>query len=283
MKRLLILTAILSVASAGFCIVAPGGPDDYSLGAEVIYAQPETRAVYVSGYLEEESSAGQWGIARTDPITDEPSSGVLVLAFQLPERNGQLIEARSLMFMINYIYQTRVNSVDMYGIGSFSDPNNLVTPEMHYINVWGADKDATALDQGVVVADDVGSGGTINTWFANSQEGALRLSCWLNSLYDEGAVAGDYALIRLNYSARYSVYTNITVPNHNSGGDNVRIYYDLVNELSETCPDPVIPEMLCTAGLAGDLTGSCYVGLADFVTLAADWLRCDRIPDRLCY
>jgi hypothetical protein len=254
-----------------------------------MYAQPETRTVYGSGALVG-SSNGEWRVSFTDPVSGEVCNSSLVLVYRLPERSGQLIEARSLMFQIKYIYNTRVDNVDLYGIDYFAasevaDPNFVVTPEMFYVGTWGLDNTATPLDQGMVVQTDVGAGGSINTWFANSAEGALRLSCWLNGLYDAGAVAGDYALLRLNYNVKYSVYTNLTIYDDtvylDDTTDNARIYYDLVDNLSETCPDPVVPDLSC-AGLTGDLTGDCRISLDDFIVLANDWLRCDRIPDRLC-
>ncbi|MFI4911571.1 MAG: hypothetical protein ACIAQZ_07885 [Sedimentisphaeraceae bacterium JB056] len=285
MKRLLIAAVLLlAIAVPGYCAIAPGGPDDFSSGAEVIYAQPETREVYGSGALVP-GDGGKWRVVFTDPVTSEACNGSLVLVFRLPERGSQLIEARSLMFKLGYIYNSRVENVDLYGIDYFAasevaDPNFVVSSDMFYIGAWGADPDATALDQGIVTTADVGGGGTLDTWFADSAEGALRLSCWLNSLYDEGAIAGDYVLLRLNYSLKYTVYTNLNIFDSTTT-DNVRIYYDLVDNLSETCPGPVIPDRECT-GLDGDLTEDCIIDLDDFVVMATDWLRCERIPDRLC-
>lgn len=286
MKRLLIAAVLLlAIAVPGYCAIAPGGPDDFSSGAEVIYAQSETREVYGSGAVEI-GNTGRWSICYTDPVSGEVCNGSLVMVFQLPERGSQLVEARSLMFKLAYSYRNRVERVDLYGVdyipAAGADPNVLVTADTFYIGVWGADTDATALDQGMIVNEDIpAAGGTLDIWFANSAEGALRLSCWLNSLYDEGAVAGDYVLLRLNYSLKYSVYTNMNIYNYETE-DNARVYFDLVDNLSETCPGPVIPELQCGGDLPGDLDGDCVVSLTDYIAMAADWLRCDRIPSRLC-
>ncbi len=288
MKRLLILTTVLLVASAGFAILAPGGTGDYSSGAEVIYAQEQSREVYGSGHIQPWQSEERWKIGFTDPITSEVCNNSLVMVFQLPERNDKLIEARALMFYVSYLYNKRVERIDLYGIDYFpaaqvADPNLLVTADMYYTGVWGADPDATPLDQGILVQDDILElDNNVLSWFASNEEGALRLSCWLNSLYDDGAVAGDYVLVRLNYSLKYSVYTNVDLHNINTV-NNPRIYYDLVDELYDTCPEPIIPDMDCTGNLPGDLNGDCRVSLDDFVLLAVDWLRCDRTPERLCY
>ncbi len=288
MKRLFFAAVlILSIAAVSYGIVAPDGPDSYSPGAEVIYAQAETREVYGSGAIQNwvPGKSTKWAVAYDDPITGEFCNGSLVMVYRLPERNDKLIEARSLMFNLNRIYLTRMERIDLYGIGSYApaeleDPNFVVTSDMYYTGVWGGDPDATALDQMVFAADTL-PGGTIDRWFANSADGALRLSCWLNSLYDNGAVAGDYVLLRLNYSLKYTVYTSVDIWNINSP-DNVRIYYDLVDSLSETCPESVVPERVCVGSTAGDLTNDCIINLDDFVVMANDWLRCERIPDRLC-
>ncbi len=286
MKRLFIAAVlILGIAAAGYGIVAPNGPDDYSSGAEAIYAQKETREVYGSGLVKNIGTQNRWYVGTTDPVTSEVCNNSLVLVYRLPERNDKLIEARSLMFKLGYIYQTRIERIDLYGIDYFAaatleDPNFVVTSDMYYTGVWGGDKDATALDQMVFAADTL-PGGTIDRWFANSADGALRLSCWLNSLYDDGAVAGDYVLLRLNYSFKYTVYTNVGIWNINTA-DNIRIYYDLVDSLSETCPGEVVPDRVCVGNTAGDLTGDCIIDLRDFVVMANDWLRCERLPERLC-
>jgi hypothetical protein len=279
---------ILSVASGALCAVATGGTDDYSSGAEVMYPQPESREVYGSGAIQKWIAATptEWAVVATDPISGANTNGALVMVYRLPERGDKLIEARSLMFKLKYIYSNRLERVDLYGIGysaaaQVEDPNLLVTGDMFYIGAWGADPQATALDQGMAVQADVGVGGSVDIWFANSAEGALRLSCWLNSLYDAGAVAGDYVLIRLNYSLKYSTYTNFKIHN-NTTADGPRIYYDFVDNLSETCPGPVIPAKQCVGSTAGDLTGDCIIDLSDFVELANDWLRCERIPSRMC-
>jgi hypothetical protein len=287
MKQLLILTMVLLVTSAGFGVIVPGGTDDYSSGAEVIYAQEDSMEVYGSGHIQPASSS-VWKIAFTDPITDEVCNNSLVTLFQLPDRAGQLIEARALMMFISYLYNKKIDRIDVYGVGYFpaatTDPNYLVTSDMYYNGVWGADPDVTPLVQGIATQADITDfeDNGINSWFASEQEGSLRLSCWLNSLYDDGAVAGDYVLIRFDYNLKYSSYTNVSVNNYETA-ENIRIYYDLVDELSDTCPEPIIPEMDCTGDLPGDLNGDCRVSLDDFVLLAVDWLRCDRIPERLCY
>ena len=242
--------------------------------------------VYGSGLVKNVGTQNRWYVGTTDPVSGEYCNNSLVMVYRLPERNDKLIEARSLMFKLGYIYQTRIERIDLYGIGYFAaaeleDPNFVVTSDMYYTGAWAGDPDAAALDQGMVTVADVSPGGTIDRWFANSAEGALRLSCWLNSLYDNGAVAGDYVLLRLSYSLKYAVYTNVGIWNINTT-DNVRIYYDLVDSLSETCPGPVVPDRTCVGSTAGDLTGDCIIDLDDFVVMSNDWLRCERIPDRLC-
>jgi hypothetical protein len=294
-KIVLINVLLLSMAviSYGGQIVTGSITDPTAL---IMYADPNSREVYSNGAMVTESSAGRWHLTQKQPVTELNCDGCLVMAFKLPERpEGKLIQARSLMFFVYEIYNSRVDRIDLYGVGSISGSQG-VTADTYYLGDWGWDENAVALDKGMI-ALETAAAEYWNTWRGTDSDGALRLSCWLNSLYDNGAVAGDYALLRLNANYRYNVYTRIKIGNVNTtNNDNVRIYYDFVDQLSEPCPNPIIPERKFTIELAGDLYpnfapndpndvwlgGDGKITFEDMAALADNWLNCERVPQRLC-
>lgn len=143
--------------------------------------------------------------------------------------------------------------------------------------------------EGIITQDDSDQ---FPSWRATDAEANLRLSCFLNSLYDNGAVAGDFAMIRLNGNIRFNQYMRLDIDSPNEpfyGGP--RIYYNLSPSLP-TCPELPYPPLVCSNSPTGDIYpnfdgddwvgGDCSVNMADFALMASEWMRCDRIPQRLC-
>ncbi|MEN6385332.1 MAG: hypothetical protein ABFD79_09035 [Phycisphaerales bacterium] len=266
--------------------------------ALIMYADTESREVYSNGALVTQSSSGNWHITQKQPVTELNCDGSLVLAFKLPERpSGKLLQVRALMFYLMEVYLQRLDRVDLYGIKYMpaSTPvGAVVEPNTYFLDAWGWDPNATPLDRGVLeIATCSDSDVYAYPWRSTSSEGSLRLSYWLNSLYDNGAMPGDYALLRLNANQKYTLYTRIKIRNvYSYYDDNVRIYYDLVNELPSPCPTTK-PDLVISNPLAGDIypnyeSNNNWIGpdgkitFSDFAIMAAEWLECDRIPARLC-
>lgn len=293
MRYFFVLT-FLSVSALCLGVEISGLPTDPGLSS--IEAQPETREVYESGTVvfTAATKQTQWHLAYTDPDPAPEQiascSSSVVLVFRLPDREGKLIEVDTLTSFLAYCYNARLDRVDIYGLRSMpasTDANDVVTAGDHFTGEWARDPNGTPIDDGYIVTADVATGNnSTQKWFGTDTEGSLRLSCWLNSLYDEGAAAGDYVLIRMSYNTKYSVYTNASFDNFNYDAvelteHNPKIFYKLVDTLP-TCPDPIVPIRQCIGDNTGDVTGDCVVDMEDLAVAAAEWLRCDRLPARLC-
>lgn len=265
----------------------PPGP--YTLDASGL-----SREVYSTGQIVEYSVFGQWRISG--PYPGSPSNtddGCLVLLFQLPDRQGKLIEVDlfALYYMSRYS-NNYMENIDIYGITPAVTETEGVTAEMYYFGPWAFDfTDAECIEQAIITAGDSEQ---TQTWRGTGEEGNLRLSCWLNRLYDNGAQPGDYAALRLNGSAVQNKYMRIDIASDmDPMGWGPRIYYSLVDTLPVSCPDNCTPPPICTNPPEGDvyphydnegnwLGTDCKVDINDLAVLLAEWLRCDLVPERFC-
>ena len=117
---------------------------------------------------------------------DETSSAIFV--FQLPERDGMPIETASLSFYITVSGNWKLDyAVDLYGVRSSSDPAVLTTDGY----IGKNDRNATKLQNDIKSTQ-------VSGHLHTDSAGDAALSSWLNGLYDAGAIAGDYAFIRLS-------------------------------------------------------------------------------------
>lgn len=113
-----------------------------------------------------------------------------VCVFQLPDLAGANVLSASLQMNLEntFIYGSDLHA-DLYGLGFSSSPT--VVAGDYFMGAYGTDGNATALqDDFIEEATPLGS-------VATSAAGGANLASWVQSLYDAGAVAGDYAFVRV--------------------------------------------------------------------------------------
>lgn len=170
-----------------------------------LVADPATREVYSSSVVVERIDS-KWHLDWTDPDTGINSDGVLVMAFRLPEKPfGTEVKNANLMFYVGYDRQTGY-SIDLYAlpvVSACTPQEQVVSPDNWYQGAWDMDAGATAIQQEIL---DISWPKYI--WQQTNEPGRANLAGYLRQIYDNGAMPGDYLLLRMNSSEKYAWYVN---------------------------------------------------------------------------
>jgi len=162
-------------------------------------AQPETREVQgCNGPVA--NTTGIWQLVSTDYtcVPTENAYTTLVMAFKLPviPDGYEFISADAKWY---YHYQKRTGApIDIYGLGFRSGQAPNITGNDFYI---GADDttDATVISRNVI---DYAGG--IGRWISLNEQGRDNLADYLNEQLANGAVQGDWVLLRFNIQYRWT-------------------------------------------------------------------------------
>ena len=186
--------------------------------------------------------------------TDNASYNGIAL-FQLPDRQGFALEAAALTLTVQTSGTVNYANLDIWALGYVQ------TPVMN--STWTSTVD-TEIRTGATLATNLGAGtptkiadnfiasgvasGASGTLYQTSAPQNTTLLNFLNSLYDTyGAVAGDYAVIRINPDAEI---TDGSFQNIRFGGSH-RTSPERRAMLEVTVvPEPTTAVMLGTVGMA---------------------------------
>jgi len=239
--------------------------------------------------------------------------GSLVLVFRLPVKpGGQVVAEAQLASYVGWI--TAIESVDLYGLRHVdacdvnnTEPNKVVKQSDYFVGSFGCDANATFIQKDYIQMPYPASR---NSWHVagylpEDANGPDRLRCWLQKQYTDGAVGGDYVLLRLNVGgyrsqSRQAIagyldsYHQIQVssmwdnPNHKDDINDINDMNSIpVERLTKTfnssprlfirfdtsaaaCPNAGV---YCCEGLPGDMTGNCHVDTNDLKIIADSWLN----------
>jgi len=224
----------------------------------------------------------------------------LVLVFKLPVKpEGQVLIDAQLVSYVGWI--TAIESVDLYGIRTVAagtEPNKIVKQSDHFVGSFGCDPCATPIQTEYV---EMPYSASRNKWhitgyYPQDMNGPDRLRCWLQKQYTDGAVGGDYVLLRLNVGGYrpISSYHQVQV---SSMWDNPTYDVNDVNHLTIPIPEANLvktfshsprlvlhfgsppapacpgPGVYCCAALPGDVTGNCHVDMNDLKIIVGSWLE----------
>jgi len=235
--------------------------------------------------------------------------GSLVLVFRLPVKpGGQVVAQADLASYVGWI--TATEGVDLYGIRHVdacdvdnTEPNKVVKQSDYFVGSFGCDANATFIQKEYIQMPYPASR---NTWhvagYDNDTNGPGRLRCWLQKQYTDGAVGGDYVLLRLNISGYrpISPYHQVQVssmwdnPDHKNDINDINDMNSIpVERLTKTfnssprlfirfdtsaaaCPSAGV---YCCAALPGDVTGNCHVDTNDLAIIADSWLETINVDE----
>ena len=236
--------------------------------------------------------------------------GSLVLVFVLPAKTASKVTLAHLVSYAGYV--NGLEFVDLYGIRTVAAGTplgDIVQKSDHYAGAFGCDPDATPIQ--TEYNQTPYSGGSRNSWhitgYSADQNGPARLRCWLQKQYDEGAVGGDYVLLRLNFGGYRTIVPPAIAEGLNSyhvapissmwdnpKPSDVNDHNEISIPLTQlkklftmsprlyikfaataaACPNEVEH---CCRDLQGDLTGNCAVDVCDISLLEKAWL--DTLAD----
>jgi len=234
--------------------------------------------------------------------------GSLVLVFKLPVKpEGQVLAEAQLVSYVGWI--TGIESVDLYGIRTVdacdvnnTEPNKVVKQSDYFVGSFGCDQNATPIQTNYI---QMPYSASRNNWHITGytvpydMNGPNRLRCWLQKQYTDGAVGGDYVLLRLNISGYRPIdsYHQVQVssmwdnPNFKADANDVndmnsipidrltktsppshspRLFFRFDNPPAPACPGPLV---YCCEALPGDITGNCHVDMNDLKIIAGSWLN----------
>ena len=231
--------------------------------------------------------------------------GSLVLVFRLPVKpGGQVVAEAQLASYVGWI--TAIESVYLYGLRHVdacdvnnTEPNKVVKQSDYFVGSFGCDANATFIQKDYIQMPYPASR---NSWHVagylpEDANGPDRLRCWLQKQYDEGAVGGDYVLLRLNISGYRPIdsYHQIQVssmwdnPNHKDDINDIndmnsipverltktfnsspRLFIQFQSGSAPACPNAGV---YCCEGLPGDMTGNCHVDTNDLAIMVGSWLN----------
>jgi hypothetical protein len=266
---------------------------------DVVYASPLSSMVSEANGLEEidfdywsnNSLRPAWNIGGSDY-----NSCSLVLVFELPDvPDGNVLASADLQVLqagnFGSFDGSSSGDVDLYGLRTVpagTDPNYVVLPSDWYVGAYGFDTDGYPLMKSFLYSE------LSQLWCGLEQNddefAAGRLRCWLQKQYDNGAVGGDYVLLRLNFNELSSIerYYNISSIWFDNGEEIVedityapRIVYSFADpSMVQQCPQP---DAVCVDGqLDGDINFDCSVNIKDFAIMAQNWTECYLYPDTNC-
>jgi len=270
---------------------------------------------YVNGFICDNNTypRAYWKVGNNavmncanDPIKTPVlrGDGSLVLVFVLPVKpTGQVVTEAQLVSYVGYI--SGIESVDLYGLRHVdacdvnnTEPNKIVRQSDYFVGSFGCDPNATPIQTNYI---EMPYSASINKWHITGyhppgdMNGPDRLRCWLQKQYNEGAVGGDYVLLRLNVGGYRPIgpYHQIQVStmwdnrtfkaDANDVNDMNSIPIDRLEKTFSHSPRLVLrfdtsapacpgPGVYCCAALPGDITGNCHVDTNDLKIIADSWL-----------
>jgi hypothetical protein len=186
--------------------------------------------------------------SRTLNSSATPTAATAILPFALPAiPAGEEISSVTLSILTkNQTSNLPVANADLYGIGLDAGP----TVDPNGANYFAGSNDAAA---GVVkLQDDFLVPADASAPDTRHESGDL--TAYVQSLYDAGAVAGDFALLRLSYDQavnldahnRYLFWSRQAT----STSENTSDRWPLLVINTVAVPEPATPGLLATAGLA---------------------------------
>lgn len=152
-----------------------------------------------------------------------------IYLFELPELDlGQpIVSASFSLGLIGRAVNTTFD-IDLYGIGYRSTAEVLATD--FYEGAFDEDLDAVGLQKSLLTTTT-----TVGTIVQTDATGTANLTQFLNDLYSAGAVAGDYAVLRLSNDVdNAGNYRYYEVPAGNYGDTSFRPTITIVPEPSTT-------------------------------------------------
>ncbi len=198
---LIAYSSLLAVPNLQAASVIPGNVSDRAIGLD-------TNGSPVLGF------AGDAGLALADNNADfgkDDLAGVLV--FELPDLSGLSISTANLDITASWPQFAISGSVDLYGIRSSS--SNAVVLGDYGFGTTGNSGD-TLLQSDFLVK---GPGAQASARFGTDGAGDTAIAGWLTGLYGTGAVAGDFAFLRLQANTESNNAWNISSADNGTAAD----------------------------------------------------------------